>query len=69
MRNYMDEEDFDENNCSENENDFQIAEGDGTAHTSYTRHPEMVHRHNFDCRVDTNNENGIFTENGIEEEN
>ena len=69
MRNYTHEEDFNKNDPSENKNDFDREEGDRATHRENTRHPEMVHMHNVNCRVNTDKEKGIFMENGIDEEN
>ena len=42
---------------------------DAAAHRESTCHLEMVHWQKNYCLVDTDDENGIFTENGIDEEN
>lgn len=68
MRNYTNEEDFDKNDHSGYENDFETAQGDG-AEQEHSSHSRMVNGQNFDCRVNPGDENGIFTENGIDEGN
>ena len=60
IHNYTDDEDFNKNDRSEDENDFGIEEGYGAVLIDHTGHPEMVHGHNFDYRVDTDNESGIL---------
>eukprot|EP00593_Proboscia_inermis_P015358 CAMPEP_0171323228 /NCGR_PEP_ID=MMETSP0816-20121228/115445_1 /TAXON_ID=420281 /ORGANISM="Proboscia inermis, Strain CCAP1064/1" /LENGTH=259 /DNA_ID=CAMNT_0011821887 /DNA_START=413 /DNA_END=1192 /DNA_ORIENTATION=- len=59
----------DDNDLDANELGFGIDEGDGAAHRVSTRHPEMVHGHNFDCRVQTDDENGHIFTTEIDEEN
>ena len=65
----MNDENFEKNDFSANVNDFGIIKRDSRTYTEYTWHPEMVQEYNFDCCVDTDDENGIFMENEIDKEN
>ena len=56
----MNDENFEKNDFSANVNDFGIIKRDSRTYTEYTWHPEMVQEYNFDCCVDTDDENGIF---------
>eukprot|EP00592_Proboscia_alata_P012659 CAMPEP_0194393422 /NCGR_PEP_ID=MMETSP0174-20130528/123288_1 /TAXON_ID=216777 /ORGANISM="Proboscia alata, Strain PI-D3" /LENGTH=456 /DNA_ID=CAMNT_0039189103 /DNA_START=595 /DNA_END=1962 /DNA_ORIENTATION=- len=69
IRNHTDDEDFSDNDLDANELGFGLDEGDGAAQRENARHPEIVHGHNFDCRVQTADENRHFLTTEIDEEN
>eukprot|EP00592_Proboscia_alata_P023947 CAMPEP_0194447414 /NCGR_PEP_ID=MMETSP0176-20130528/128999_1 /TAXON_ID=216777 /ORGANISM="Proboscia alata, Strain PI-D3" /LENGTH=105 /DNA_ID=CAMNT_0039274271 /DNA_START=813 /DNA_END=1126 /DNA_ORIENTATION=+ len=67
MRQYTDKQHFDENDISEHDDVFWIAEGDDLGHIECIFHLEMI-EHNFHYRVQTNNENRFFLETEIDKE-